>query len=62
MRNDDTLIPRFFGLIRIKTAAGRNIRMVVMQNLMPDEVRRATGVLAIAPRQCLAAALVPHDL
>ena len=38
MRSRDTLIPRFLGLIRIKTAAGRNIRMVVMNNLMPDDV------------------------
>ena len=38
MRSRDTLIPRVLGLIRIKTAAGRNIRMVVMNNLMPDDV------------------------
>ena len=35
MRCEDTLIPRFFGLIRIKTRLGRNIRMVVMNNLLP---------------------------
>ena len=35
MECEDTMIPRFFGLIRIKTRTGRNIRMVVMNNLMP---------------------------
>ena len=35
MECEDTMIPRFFGLIRIKTRTGRNIRMVVMNNLLP---------------------------
>ena len=35
MSGEDTLIPRFLGLIRIKTRMGRNIRLVVMNNLMP---------------------------
>ena len=34
---EDTLIPRFLGLIRIKTRMGRNIRLVVMNNLMPHK-------------------------
>merc|ERR1740130_857622 len=37
INSSSTLLPRFFGLIRITTAANRNIRMVVMNNLMPDD-------------------------
>lgn len=37
MSCDSTLLPRFYGLIRITTQLGRNIRMVVMNNLMPEE-------------------------
>jgi len=35
--DQQTLLPRFFGLIRITTAAKRNIRMVVMNNMLPEE-------------------------
>lgn len=37
MSCDSTLLPHFYGLIRITTQLGRNIRMVVMNNLMPEE-------------------------
>mmetsp|Transcript_11836 Transcript_11836/g.19937 ORF Transcript_11836/g.19937 Transcript_11836/m.19937 type:complete len:605 (+) Transcript_11836:49-1863(+) len=37
LRSTSTLLPRFFGLFRITTAAKRNIRMVVMNNLLPEE-------------------------
>ena len=35
---ENSLLPRFFGLLRITTASSRNIRMVVMNNLMPEGV------------------------
>lgn len=38
IHSSGTLLPRYFGLIRITTAANRNIRMVVMNNLMPDDL------------------------
>lgn len=38
MRCENSLLPRFFGLLRITTASSRNIRMVVMNNLMPERV------------------------
>ena len=37
MRSANTLVPRFLGLIRITNAQRRNIRLVVMNYLMPDE-------------------------
>lgn len=37
MRSANTLVPRFLGLIRITNAHHRNIRLVVMNYLMPDE-------------------------
>ncbi len=37
MSSHTTLLPHFFGLIRITTAKGRNIRMVVMNNLIPED-------------------------
>ena len=37
MRSKDTFIPRFFGLIRITTASHRRIRLVIFNNLLPNE-------------------------
>ena len=38
MRSENTLLPRFFGLIRITTASRRRIRLVIFNNLLPDHV------------------------
>ena len=38
MHSEHTLLPRFFGLIRITTALGRRIRLVIFNNLLPDHV------------------------
>ena len=35
---DQTLLPHFYGLVRITTALGRNIRLVVMNNLRPEDL------------------------
>ena len=37
MRSANTILPRFLGLFRITNAQRRNIRLVVMNYLMPDE-------------------------
>ncbi|KAL1526215.1 hypothetical protein AB1Y20_014941 [Prymnesium parvum] len=37
MRSANTLVPRFLGLIRITNAQRRNIRLVIMNYLMPEE-------------------------
>ena len=37
MRSANTLLPRFLGLIRITTSRGRNIRLVVMNFLQPED-------------------------
>eukprot|EP00735_Rhodelphis_limneticus_P008780 TRINITY_DN2267_c0_g1::TRINITY_DN2267_c0_g1_i1::g.6777::m.6777 TRINITY_DN2267_c0_g1::TRINITY_DN2267_c0_g1_i1::g.6777 ORF type:complete len:498 (+),score=115.43,sp/Q55GN6/Y7588_DICDI/42.69/1e-100,PIP5K/PF01504.13/5.5e-79,LSM/PF01423.17/0.011 TRINITY_DN2267_c0_g1_i1:67-1494(+) len=37
MQTPDTLLPRFFGLHRVKTQKGRNIRIVVMNNILPSK-------------------------
>ena len=36
MRSENTLLPRFFGLIRITTASHRRIRLVIFNNLLPQ--------------------------
>lgn len=33
MENPDTLLPKFFGLHRIKPTGGRQVRFVVMENV-----------------------------
>lgn len=33
MTNEDTLLPRFFGLYRIRPKGGNNVRFVVMNNV-----------------------------
>ena len=38
MHSEHTLLPRFFGLIRITTASHRRIRLVIFNNLLPDDV------------------------
>lgn len=37
MRSNATYLPRFFGLIRITTASHRRIRLVVFNNLLPND-------------------------
>ena len=39
MGSANTLLPRFFGLLRITTAQGRNIRLVSMNNLIPEDAK-----------------------
>eukprot|EP00301_Raphidiophrys_heterophryoidea_P017967 c2955_g1_i1.p1 GENE.c2955_g1_i1~~c2955_g1_i1.p1 ORF type:complete len:465 (-),score=99.80 c2955_g1_i1:244-1638(-) len=38
MQHQDTFLPRFFQLFRIKTKQGNNIRMVVMHNILPSHL------------------------
>ena len=38
MRSENTLLPRFFGLIRITTANHRRIRLVIFNNLLPQSL------------------------
>ena len=38
MSSDNTLLPRFYGLIRITTASHRRIRLAIFNNLLPLEV------------------------
>ncbi|KAJ1625922.1 hypothetical protein T492DRAFT_221489 [Pavlovales sp. CCMP2436] len=37
--NDSTMLPRFFGLVRINLASGSKQRLVLMNNLLPERYR-----------------------
>ena len=38
IQNKRTLLPKFFGHFRYQSASGRNIRFIVMQNLLPSHL------------------------
>merc|ERR1712226_862269 len=37
-QNPRTLLPKFYGLYCIKTGGGKNIRLLIMNNLIPSKV------------------------
>ena len=38
VQNKHTLLPKFYGMYKYKSVLGRNIRILVMNNLLPSDV------------------------